>query len=532
MKQIDNQKITGTKDFKEHTNQMIHDWTRNLSLLAIVLVPVFFVLDYVIAPKELLFTFIVYRMIGVIFSVSFYFMLKSTKPSSYSYLYGYFNSIVLSMVIVFMTVKLGGFSSSYYAGLNLVIIAVNLLVPWSYLHSMINSLLTIVIYSVTNLILDPKIDIILMMNNLAFMTATSVIVVTIRYMHFQFTAKEFGLRKFIENTQVDDIELLAQAAEKVSQGDLTIQLPDKVSNDAIMANSLSKSFNRMMDELRTAIMGTLDAASKVSEYSKAIEKDTKYLAEGSKEQSLYTSQSVHFIEKIFNKIFENANKMNETSNLAKEAMQIASNSKLILSNSMERINTIDVVMKDTNLKVTELANSSNQISEVIQTIVEIADKTNLLSLNASIEAARAYEHGRGFAVVAMEIGKLAERTAEAIHGTSAIIKNLQKNIRSSEESTRLVTRELDITKKVVLDIVHSMNELINVFEKLQSMIISISQESEELTLSGQQIKENINSIENITHNLNNSIQGIAKTSYNLETLVLNLEQSVSRFKVT
>ena len=169
----------GEKDFNHYLNSIIHDWLKTLTTLAYTLVPAFFLLDYFMMPKELLPRFGVYRLISTLICLVQYFIIRNTKPGAHSYYHGYFVSINVGGIIALMTVDLGGFNSSYYAGLNLVIIGVNLLLPWRSIHSAINGLIIILMYLILNLMAGVDFDRTVLANNLFFMTATAVIAVSI-----------------------------------------------------------------------------------------------------------------------------------------------------------------------------------------------------------------------------------------------------------------------------------------------------------------------------------------------------------------
>jgi len=132
--------------FQLYLTRIIHHWSKTLSVLAFVLVPLFFILDSFTMPQELLPRFAVYRLIATVVPIIQYFIIKNTRPGKLSYIHGYIISLVVGGVIAIMTVDLGGFDSRYYAGLNLVIIGVNILLPWPAIHSAINGFLLTILY--------------------------------------------------------------------------------------------------------------------------------------------------------------------------------------------------------------------------------------------------------------------------------------------------------------------------------------------------------------------------------------------------
>lgn len=187
------QTIIDAKDFPRFLNRIIHDWLRTLTLLVIILVPLFFILDYFIVPRHLLQKVGVYRIVTTIIVFLQFLVILKTKPSKFSYIHGYLASIVAGGCIVLMTNDLGGFNSRYYAGLNLVIIGVNLLLPWRAVHSFLNSFIIIFMYVFINLYSGKPYQLDLFINNLFFLTATAVIAVSINTVKYLLTEKEFYL---------------------------------------------------------------------------------------------------------------------------------------------------------------------------------------------------------------------------------------------------------------------------------------------------------------------------------------------------
>jgi len=188
---------TPTK-FNKLVDNLIHQWLRTLAPLTFTLVPIFFILDFFTMPRELLQQFGIYRLISTIIVISQFFIIRNTKPNKYSYIHGYLISLNVGGIIALMTVDLGGFNSSYYAGLNLVIIGVNLLLPWKTIHSAINSTLVLLMYVSFNLISGQSYEIPSMINNLFFLLATAVVAVSINHVRYKMVRQEFDLREELQ----------------------------------------------------------------------------------------------------------------------------------------------------------------------------------------------------------------------------------------------------------------------------------------------------------------------------------------------
>ena len=180
-------------DFAGYRTGIIHDWLRTLTALAIVLVPLFFVLDVFMMPAGLLPRFAVYRLISTLLALAQFLVVRNTQPSRWSYLHGYFISVQVGGIIALMTVDLGGFNSTYYAGLNLVIIGVNLLMPWRAAHTAINALIILGMYVTFNVVAGLPFDQAKITNNFFFLIATAVLAVSINYVRYNLIEKEFSL---------------------------------------------------------------------------------------------------------------------------------------------------------------------------------------------------------------------------------------------------------------------------------------------------------------------------------------------------
>ncbi|HTP58501.1 MAG TPA: PP2C family protein-serine/threonine phosphatase, partial [Spirochaetia bacterium] len=172
---------------------IMHDWLRTLTALAIVPVPVFFILDYFMMPAGLLSLFAIYRIISTVLALGQFLVVRNTPPSRLSFVHGYFISLQVGAIIALMTVDLGGFNSTYYAGLTLVIIGVNLLMPWRATHTAVNAVLILSMYIVFNVAAGKPFDQAKLTNNLFFLTSTAVLAVAINHVRYNLIEKEFSI---------------------------------------------------------------------------------------------------------------------------------------------------------------------------------------------------------------------------------------------------------------------------------------------------------------------------------------------------
>lgn len=194
------QPVQKTARFDEYRDVLIHDWMKILAIAGVVLVPLFLLLDYVTMPTELLRKFAAYRAAATATSLVQYLILRSTRPSRFSFVHGYVLSFLVAGMIVWMTVDLGGFNSAYYAGLMLVIFPINVLLPWRSFHAAMNGLLAVGLYVVANLALGGDFTASAVVNNLYFLLSSVVLVVALSETRYRLLQGEFRLRAALEDT--------------------------------------------------------------------------------------------------------------------------------------------------------------------------------------------------------------------------------------------------------------------------------------------------------------------------------------------
>lgn len=187
------QEVRDRADLRAYVYDLAHRWSMTLTLLAFTLVPAFFLLDYMAVPPHLLGRFALYRGLATVIPVIQLYVLRTTRPSWKSLIHGYILTTVVAGSIALMTTDLGGFNSTYYAGLNLVIIAIVVLLPWGLVHSVANSLIVIGLYVGLNLIFPSadKVQVPILFNNLYFLSATAIIAVAVNVVKQGLIEQEF-----------------------------------------------------------------------------------------------------------------------------------------------------------------------------------------------------------------------------------------------------------------------------------------------------------------------------------------------------
>lgn len=210
-KAADSAEIPAT--FHEYLYPIVANWLRVLAVLGIVLVPLFSLLDWFVAPPHLFGRFAAYRAGTTAILVIEYILIRSFRPGAWNNLHGYAFTLAISTMITSMTVDLGGFDSSYYAGINLVIIAVNMLLSWSPIHSLVNGCLALLIYVGVNLVSMQGFETRNLINNLYFVGSTIVITVSISWVRYRLVKREYHLRSRL----VDTNRALEKSREEIVQ---------------------------------------------------------------------------------------------------------------------------------------------------------------------------------------------------------------------------------------------------------------------------------------------------------------------------
>jgi len=316
--------------------------------------------------------------------------------------------------------------------------------------------------------------------------------------------------------------------EVMATGDFTVRMDGEYLGDhQLIKNSINKmgeSLTGILKEVNEAVHSTAGAANEISSA-------TEEMAAGAQEQSAQTNEVASAVEEMTKTIFETSRNASNAAEAAKTAGTKASDGGSVVNqtiNGMDRI--ADVVTKSAE-KVFTLGQNSDKIGEIVQVIDDIAEQTNLLALNAAIEAARAGEQGRGFAVVADEVRKLAERTSKATREIADMIKQIQKDTSDAVDSMKTGTMQVEEGKKLARSAGNVLVEIVGEAQKVSDLVIQVAAASEEQSAASEQISKNIESISSVTHQTASGVQQVARAAEDLSRLTINLQEMIGRFKI-
>jgi methyl-accepting chemotaxis protein len=321
---------------------------------------------------------------------------------------------------------------------------------------------------------------------------------------------------------------LLVAANSLADGDMTHRI-DAHSKDEL--GEVGRAMNTSFEKVGAAIAEISRHSETVANASEEISSSAGQVSSSTELQRQQMTQIVTAMVEMSSTVTQVSDNSQQAAENMLEAGQAATEGGKVVDETIAVIKELASSTRTTAQKIEELGKSSDSIGKIIGTIDDIADQTNLLALNAAIEAARAGEQGRGFAVVADEVRKLAERTSSATKEIAGMIETIQHETKIAVEAMRTGTGKVDSGVEAAGRAGDVLKEIISATTKQHEMITHIATAATEQAAATDQVNGNMELISKMVQQSAISAEESAKACQDLSSLALDLQQVVSKFKV-
>jgi twitching motility protein PilJ len=330
-----------------------------------------------------------------------------------------------------------------------------------------------------------------------------------------------------QKNQLAVLDLLDEMGD-LSEGDLTVQAQVKEN----ITGAIADSINYTIESLRSVVTEINRASEQVNTATGAAQSTSVALLEAAEMQSQQIADTTQAVNGMSTSIQQVATNANQAAQVAQRSLQAAAQGSQAVQNTIAGMNGIREQIQETSKRIKRLGESSQEIGEIVELISDITEQTNILALNAAIQAASAGEAGRGFTVVAEEVQRLAERSSEATKQISAIVKTIQTDTNSAVAAMEKSTEGVVEGAKLSDAAGQALTEIETVTNNLARLIQSISAATEAQTNAASQVTKNMQDIQEITSMTSQGTKQTAESVGQLTTLAAELRQSVAGFKLS
>jgi methyl-accepting chemotaxis protein len=324
-----------------------------------------------------------------------------------------------------------------------------------------------------------------------------------------------------------DPKYASQITRRIAAGDLTAEVTCAPGD----TSSVLAGMKEMQQTLRKMIEEIVRGAEQLSSSSNDLLHASEEVGMRSRQQSESASAMAAAVEEMTVSIDQVAENAREAHNITVQASDLSKSGTKIIESAASEMHKISEAVQSSSAIIQDLGQQSDQITSIVNTIKEIADQTNLLALNAAIEAARAGEQGRGFAVVADEVRKLAERTTLSTAEIGGMVSKIQNGTRSAVDSMQTGVQQASKGVDLASQAGASINEIRDGSTRVMDVVNSISDSIREQGTVSSEIAKNIEQIAQMSEESANAVEHTTNAARHLQQLSTALHNSVSRFKL-
>jgi len=340
---------------------------------------------------------------------------------------------------------------------------------------------------------------------------------------------QIGMSLVVARALVTPIKQLKNVMGAVEEsGDLRKRVDISNGNEL---GEMAGSFNSLLANFQAFFVDVKQATDQTSSSASLLSVVTEQTQTGVRQTQLQTDQVATAMTEMSASVEEVANSASVAAEMAKAADDEAGKGRHVVMDTVDAINQLAEEVQQGAGVIQNLENDANNISTVLDVIGGIAEQTNLLALNAAIEAARAGEQGRGFAVVADEVRTLAQRTQESTQQINSMIEALQANVRSAVSVMEKSREKADFSVEQAAKAGDSLNSIAEAVTRINDMNIQIASAAEEQSAVAEEINSNVFSITEVANQTSDGAEKTADATDRLRNLAENLEQKVASYSV-
>lgn len=334
------------------------------------------------------------------------------------------------------------------------------------------------------------------------------------------------LAKEGQDNQEAVLQLLDEMGD-LADGDLTVKAEVRDN----ITGAIADSINYTIDSLRDLVTEINHATEQVTSATSVAQETSEQLLSAAETQSAQIIQTTDAVNDMTRSILQVSNNAAQAAQVAQRSLEAAVQGSQAVQNTIAGMNEIRTQIQETSKRIKRLGESSQEISEIVELISDITEQTNILALNAAIQAASAGEAGRGFTVVAEEVQRLAERSSEATKQISAIVKTIQTDTHGAVAAMEKSTEGVVDGARVADAAGQALNEIETVTTNLAQLIQSISVATNAQTDSARTVANNMQMIQEITTQTTQGTKLTAESVGQLTSLAEELRDSVAGFKL-